>query len=114
LPARFTFFEDRRVKPAATLSQKAEEQRCRLYVAKERVEQLCREGYTSVLMVSHGIFIRELVCAILQLPGVLSFPADNCSAQQIASKDGKNWDVHFLNRLADPSSPNFLKRVISH
>ncbi|MCH8541282.1 MAG: histidine phosphatase family protein, partial [Opitutales bacterium] len=114
LPARFTFFEDRRVKPAATLSQKPEEQRCRLYVAKERVEQLYREGYTSVLMVSHGIFIRELVCAILQLPGVLSFPADNCSAQQIASKDGKNWDVHFLNRLPDPPSANFLKRVISY
>ncbi|MCH8476206.1 MAG: histidine phosphatase family protein [Opitutales bacterium] len=114
LPDRFTFFDDRRIKPAATLSEKPEEQRSRLYDAKERVEQLHREGYTSVLMVSHGIFIRELVCALLQLPGVLSFPADNCSAQQIASKDGKNWDVHFLNRLAEPPSPNFLKRVLSH
>lgn len=114
LPDRFAFFENRRIKPEATLNQKSEDQLSRLYDAKERVEQLYREGCTSVLMLSHGIFIRELVCALLRLPGILSFPADNCSAQQISTKDGKAWHIHFLNRLPDPPSPNFLKTVISH
>lgn len=114
LPDRFRFFEGRQIKPVATMAEKPEEQRSRLYDAKDRVEQLYRDGYTSVLMVSHGIFIRELVCALLGLPHVLSFPADNCSAQQISTKDGHFWDIRFLNRLPDASPENFLKTVLEH
>ncbi|TVR55915.1 MAG: histidine phosphatase family protein [Puniceicoccaceae bacterium] len=105
LPERFTFFENRKMKPAATPPESHEEQRCRLYIAKERVLNLQRQGYASVLFISHGIFVRELICALLDLPGALSFPTENCASHQLLYDEKEGWRVIFLNRLLAPASP---------
>ncbi|MCC5849065.1 MAG: histidine phosphatase family protein [Verrucomicrobia bacterium] len=99
LPERFTFYENRKIKPAATPPETNEEQRCRLYIAKERILNLQRQGYASVLFISHGIFVRELICALLNLPGALSFPTENCAAHQLLYDEEEGWRVIYLNRL---------------
>lgn len=58
-----------------------------------------------MLFISHGVFVRELICALLNLPGALSFPTENCAAHQLLYDEEEGWRVMYLNRLTVPASP---------
>ncbi|MCJ8328384.1 MAG: histidine phosphatase family protein [Lentisphaeria bacterium] len=67
----------------------------RVYDALELLQELSRAN-ESVLMLTHGHFIRELINLMLDTPKTIAYPHDNCG-MTLMKFDG-TWSMDFCNR----------------
>ncbi|MBT3295826.1 MAG: histidine phosphatase family protein [Verrucomicrobia bacterium] len=70
---------------------------CRVRDALNLLENLGRDQDASILMVTHGHFIRELLNLMLDTDTIRDFPHDNCGITGLRF-DGR-WRLDFSNRL---------------
>lgn len=68
----------------------------RVYDTVERIEKSFCQTEKTILMVSHGFFIREMLNLMLKLPEFEEFHHDNCG-MTLLSFD-KKWVMEFCNR----------------
>jgi len=93
--ARFFSFRDgKAVKPAAPGSF-AEGLR-RAYITMGRIQEMTAEPDRSILMVTHGHFIRELLNLILDTRKRVRFGQDNCGMTSLTFNG--TWQMNFCNR----------------
>ena len=90
----FTFRDNESVIPAhpETFSQAL----CRVNKAFERIQKMAAESDESILMVSHGHFIREFINIILDTRKIVDFHKVNCGIT-LFTFDGE-WTMQFCNR----------------
>jgi len=98
VPARlaqwFDYRDTHAVKPAEAESF-AEGMR-RVHDTHQRLQTMARQSLHTVLMVSHGFFIQELLNLLLGTRTLVMFPHDNCGMTSLAF-DGV-WHLQFCNR----------------
>ncbi len=74
----------------------------RAHATHALIQSLIDEGHNgTVLMVTHGHFIRELINLILEIPVVVALPHDNCGLTSLCF-DGV-WSMAYCNRPSIPA-----------
>ncbi len=68
----------------------------RVHIALEKLQNDCGLSEQTILMVTHGHFIREILNLMQNTPQLLEFHHENCG-MTLMSFDG-TWKVVFLNR----------------
>ncbi len=97
----FHFRNGEAVKPAAPGS--FAEGMCRAKITYERILEMTSTPVRSVLMVTHGHFVRELMNLILDTRKRARFSQVNCALTSLTF-DGV-WQVQFCNRPAHTGTP---------
>ncbi|MDP6631473.1 MAG: histidine phosphatase family protein [Kiritimatiellia bacterium] len=69
---------------------------CRVHRALERIEDAATRIKGTVLMVTHGHFIRELLNLMHSPPQLMDYPHDNCGITLVHLSD--RWTTEFCNR----------------
>jgi len=90
----FTFRNNESVIPATL--ETFGEGLCRVLEAFKRIQKMAEESDESILMVTHGHFIREFMNLILDTRKTVDFHKDNCG-MTLFTFDGE-WTMQFCNR----------------
>jgi broad specificity phosphatase PhoE len=69
---------------------------CRAHAAAQRIQDMTADPDLSILMVSHGHFIRELLNLMLETRRAVGFAQDNCG-MTLLTYDGA-WSLNYCNR----------------
>lgn len=76
----------------------------RVHEAVQRIQEMVAKPDHSVLMITHGHFIRELLNLILDTRRSVSFPHDNCGMTSLTFD--RVWSLNFCNRSIDMMRSN--------
>ncbi len=100
LPDRYDFHGGRAIRPAPNepLGQGLH----RVDVARRRLLALAEQTPMTILVVSHGHFLRELINSLFATPQIIFFHHDNCGMSSIIRED--DWAVEYLNVPTGPRS----------
>ena len=93
----FTFRDNESVIPASV--ETFREGLCRVNEAFKRIQKMASESDESILMVSHGHFIREFMNILLDTRKPVIFHKVNCG-MTLLTFDGE-WTMQFFNRQID-------------
>lgn len=88
----FTFRDNKEIIPAPI--ETFGEGLCRIHKAFERIQKMAAESDESILMVTHGHFIREFLNILLDTRNIVDFHKDNCG-MSLFTFDGK-WTMQFF------------------
>lgn len=100
----FDYWNDQAVMPA--LPESFGEGLRRVHVTRDRLQEMAAASDCSVLMITHGHFINELLNLILDIRNPVGFPHDNCGMTMLTYD--RVWTVRFCNRTSDPGRSNVL------
>ena len=94
LAPHFTFRDGRAIK--ADDPESFEEGLCRVHQAVGLIREVAADPDRSLLMVTHGHFIRELLNVILETRRIVRFGQDNCGMTLLTFNG--TWQMNFCNR----------------
>lgn len=94
---RFSFRNDEAIMPSE--SETFAEGFLRVNNAVKMIQAMADAGTQSVLMVSHGQFLRELINVMLNTRYPILFSLANCGMTLLSFKG--TWNMQFSNRLVD-------------
>ena len=91
----FVFRENKAVRPARP--ETIETEMCRVTSTLKRIQERTADAQHTILMVTHGNFIRELVDHMLEPPQKNLFPVENCA--RILMTWNKGWAMEYHRGL---------------
>ena len=69
---------------------------CRVHTTAQRIKDAAARPNHSILMVTHGLFIRELLNLLFDTRSPIRFPHDNCGMTSVSYNGA--WTMDFCNR----------------
>ncbi len=100
LPGRYDFREGQAIQPGP--NEPLGQGLYRVEVVKRRLLALVEERPMTILMVSHGHFLRELMNSLFANPEIIFYRHENCGMSSIIGQD--TWAVDYLNLPTGPRS----------